>query len=63
MSGPAPAVFLGSFVDELLRLGVDDVVISPGSRSTPLAMVFHKCDFNIVIDFDESGAAFFALEI
>ena len=61
MSGPAPAVFLGSFVDELLRLGVDDVVISPGSRSTPLAMVFHKSDFNIVIDIDERGAAFFAL--
>lgn len=61
MSATAPGVFLGSFVDELLRLGVDDVVISPGSRSTPLAMVFHKSDFNVVIDIDERGAAFFAL--
>ncbi|MBN2248447.1 MAG: 2-succinyl-5-enolpyruvyl-6-hydroxy-3-cyclohexene-1-carboxylic-acid synthase [Coriobacteriia bacterium] len=55
------SVFLGAFVDELLRLGVEDVVVSPGSRSTPLAMVFDRSDFRVRVDVDERGAAFFAL--
>lgn len=61
MSGRAYSLFLGSLVDELLRLGVSDVVISPGSRSTPLAMVFHESGFSLVVDVDERGAGFFAL--
>jgi 2-succinyl-5-enolpyruvyl-6-hydroxy-3-cyclohexene-1-carboxylate synthase len=61
MSEKAPGLFLGAFVDELYRVGVSDVVISPGSRSTPLAMVFHASDFNVRVDVDERGAAFFAL--
>lgn len=56
-----PSVFLGALIDELLRLGVHDVVISPGSRSTPLAMVFERSDFNLYVDIDERGAAFFGL--
>ena len=34
----ATALFLGAFFDELARWGVRDVVVSPGSRSTPLSM-------------------------
>ncbi|MEG1397564.1 MAG: thiamine pyrophosphate-binding protein, partial [Raoultibacter sp.] len=61
------ALFLSAFFDELMRLGVSEVVISPGSRSTPLAMVAfeasRRSEFNlrVFIDIDERGAAFFAL--
>lgn len=60
-------IYIGSFFDELMRAGVRDVVISPGSRSTPLAMVAYEAHvrlgatFNIYVDVDERGAAFFAL--
>ena len=60
-------LYLGSFFDELMRLGVRDVVVSPGSRSTPLAMVAYEAHkrfgatFRLYIDVDERGAAFFAL--
>ncbi|MCM3444425.1 2-succinyl-5-enolpyruvyl-6-hydroxy-3-cyclohexene-1-carboxylic-acid synthase [Metabacillus halosaccharovorans] len=54
--------FVASFVDELTRLGVNKAVISPGSRSTPLAMLMAEhpklsCYMNI----DERSAGFFAL--
>ncbi len=55
------ALFISAFFDELHSLGVRDVVISPGSRSTPLAMVAYAGDMNIYVDIDERGAAFFAL--
>lgn len=63
----ATARFLGAFFDELYRLGVRDVVVSPGSRSTPLAMVAFEMsqrqefDLRLFLDVDERGAAFFAL--
>lgn len=52
--------FVASFVDELTRLGVNKAVISPGSRSTPLAMLMAEhpklsCYMNI----DERSAGFF----
>lgn len=59
--------FVGAFFDELIRAGVRDVVVSPGSRSTPLAMVAYEASrrfgssFNSYVDVDERGAAFFAL--
>lgn len=54
--------YTAHFVDELARNGVQDVIISPGSRSTPLAMTFseHK-DIKEWIVIDERSAAFFGL--
>lgn len=57
----ASALFLSAFFDELVACGVRDVVVSPGSRSTPLAMVAHASSMNLYVDIDERGAAFFAL--
>lgn len=55
-------VYIGAFVDELRRSGLHHAVICPGSRSTPLALVFAsnpaiRCWMHI----DERSAAFFAL--
>jgi len=36
----ALAKYVGHFVDQLFHSGVKQVVISPGSRSTPLALAF-----------------------
>ena len=55
------ALFLSAFFDEMRRCGLRDVVISPGSRSTPLSMVALEAPLNTYIDIDERGAAFFAL--
>ena len=65
----ALGTYVGAFFDELMRAGVRDVVVSPGSRSTPLSMVAHEAHarfgsaFNLYLDIDERGAAFFALGI
>lgn len=60
----ALSYYLGAFVDELARLHVCDVVISPGSRSTPLALLMaqHK-QIKTYLHVDERSAAFFALGI
>lgn len=62
----AAGAFLGAFFDELMRGGVRAAVVSPGSRSTPLAMVAYEAqrrfpEFRLVVDVDERGAAFVAL--
>ena len=55
-------VYIGAFIDELQRAGVHNVVICPGSRSTPLAMVLAaQRDIHTWMHVDERSAAFFAL--
>ena len=64
---PATARFLGAFFDELAKWGVRNVVISPGSRSTPLSMIAYELScrapqrMSTYVDIDERGAAFLAL--
>ncbi|WP_349408258.1 2-succinyl-5-enolpyruvyl-6-hydroxy-3-cyclohexene-1-carboxylic-acid synthase [Pseudalkalibacillus sp. SCS-8] len=56
--------YVGAFVDELNNADIEDVVISPGSRSTPLAMMFAQHpQIKVWLSVDERSAAFFALGI
>lgn len=55
--------YIAALVDELYQLGVREVVISPGSRSTPLSMLFCEHDYKTYVNIDERSAAFFALGI
>lgn len=51
-----------AFVDELVRAGIKDAVICPGSRSTPLAYTFAANDaIKVWMHYDERAAGFFAL--
>ena len=54
--------FVGRFFESLAAAGVAHVVISPGSRSTPLAISAERCrGLRTWIELDERAAAFFAL--
>ncbi|MGG1678032.1 2-succinyl-5-enolpyruvyl-6-hydroxy-3-cyclohexene-1-carboxylic-acid synthase [Neobacillus sp. NRS-1170] len=56
--------YIAAFVAELVFSGITDVVVSPGSRSTPMAMVMAEHpDLKVHIHVDERSAAFFALGI
>lgn len=61
------ALWTAAFFDELTRCGVRAAVVSPGSRSTPLAMAAYelscRCpdDLRVFVDVDERGAAFLGL--
>ena len=58
----AAFVCVGAFVDELARAGVRNVVVAPGSRSTPLAMTIAAHPrLRTWMQLDERSAAFFAL--
>src|SRR5258707_1232900 len=55
-------VYVGAFVDELQRAGLRNVVVCPGSRSTPLAMAFAaQPGMRIWMQVDERSAAYFGL--
>ncbi|MBA2175793.1 2-succinyl-5-enolpyruvyl-6-hydroxy-3-cyclohexene-1-carboxylic-acid synthase [Halobacillus locisalis] len=56
--------YVTHFADQLAFSGVEDVVISPGSRSTPLAMTMAEYEgLRHWVHLDERSAAFFALGI
>lgn len=63
MSAPNRNVLWGrALVDELVRAGVDAVVVSPGSRSTPLVTAVEEHDdLRAYSVLDERSAAYFAL--
>lgn len=55
-------IYVGAFVDELVRSGLRHAVICPGSRSTPLAMTFATSSaIHAWMHIDERSAGFFAL--
>lgn len=53
------------FIKKIISYGIKDIVISPGSRSTPLvANLLHNKDyFNLKMILDERSAAFFSIGI
>jgi 2-succinyl-5-enolpyruvyl-6-hydroxy-3-cyclohexene-1-carboxylate synthase len=61
-----PATAFGvTFSDELIRCGLAEVVLAPGSRSTPLAMAFYEAErqrrLRLHVRIDERSASFTAL--
>ena len=63
MSAPnAATAFATVVVDELVRHGVTDAVLAPGSRSTPLALAFTADErVRVHLRIDERSAAFLAV--
>ncbi|MBE4908408.1 2-succinyl-5-enolpyruvyl-6-hydroxy-3-cyclohexene-1-carboxylic-acid synthase [Bacillus luteolus] len=60
----ALTTYVASFIDELVRVGVTTAVISPGSRSTPMAILMAEhSNMDVYVNIDERSAAFFALGI
>ena len=51
-----------AFVDELIRCGLKELCFAPGSRSTPLALLFaERPEIRLIRHIDERSAGFFAL--
>ncbi len=59
------AAFGATFADELIRCGLREAVLAPGSRSTPLAMAFFDTErqgrIRLHVRIDERSASFTAL--
>jgi 2-succinyl-5-enolpyruvyl-6-hydroxy-3-cyclohexene-1-carboxylate synthase len=62
MNNQAMTLYLSHFIDELTKEGVHHVVVSPGSRSTPMAILMAEHpDLHLHLHIDERSAGFFAL--
>ncbi|MDH5492435.1 MAG: thiamine pyrophosphate-binding protein, partial [Myxococcales bacterium] len=57
----AQAAWARALLEGLREGGVEALVLSPGSRSTPFALAAHALEFSIHVAIDERAAAFFAL--
>lgn len=58
------ATFCATLVDEWVRCGITDAVVSPGSRSTPMALALAAHgDLTVHVHHDERAAGFIALGI
>lgn len=54
--------YISAFVDELVRSNVEDLVVSPGSRSTPIAVLAAEHPrMRVHVIIDERSAGYFAL--
>ncbi|KRU15730.1 MULTISPECIES: 2-succinyl-5-enolpyruvyl-6-hydroxy-3-cyclohexene-1-carboxylic-acid synthase [Bacillus] len=62
MNNQIMTTYIGRLMDEFVQGGVQEAVVCPGSRSTPLAMLAlaHQ-DINVHVLVDERSAAFYAL--
>ncbi|MFT4417093.1 2-succinyl-5-enolpyruvyl-6-hydroxy-3-cyclohexene-1-carboxylic-acid synthase [Fredinandcohnia humi] len=64
MNNTALTRYVASFVDELVRVGITEAIVSPGSRSTPMAILMAEHpDMNVTVNIDERSAAFYALGV
>jgi 2-succinyl-5-enolpyruvyl-6-hydroxy-3-cyclohexene-1-carboxylate synthase len=60
--GATLARYVGAFVDALVASGVDQVCLCPGSRSTPLALMFMRHPaVRVWTHLDERSCSYFAL--
>ncbi|HEX2577722.1 MAG TPA: 2-succinyl-5-enolpyruvyl-6-hydroxy-3-cyclohexene-1-carboxylic-acid synthase [Aquihabitans sp.] len=62
--GTVNATFCAALVDEWVRCGVTEAVVSPGSRSTPMALALAgRTELAVHVHHDERAAAFTALGV
>jgi 2-succinyl-5-enolpyruvyl-6-hydroxy-3-cyclohexene-1-carboxylate synthase len=58
----ANTALASAFVEELARCGIRQAILSPGSRSTPLAVaLWRQPEIDVTVIVDERSAGFFAL--